>query len=107
MKRLMRSNIPGEVTMVRDLLERAGIDCITRGEQLGGALGDIPFLECEPEVWVLRDEDMAAAQRVLARHRAPSGSAARWRCSNCSEWVEGQFEACWRCGTLDTADNQG
>ena len=101
MKRLMRSASVGEIGLVRGLVERAGIKCITKNEQLAGALGEIPFLECEPELWVVHDEDLERAQQILAAHNAPAESRAQWRCDHCGELNEGQFGACWQCGNPD------
>ena len=57
-----------EIAHLRNLLEAAGIACYVRNERLGGALGEIPFVECWPELWVLRNGD--ALQRARAdRHR--------------------------------------
>ncbi len=93
--------MPTEIGLVRGLLEHAGIECITKNEQLAGALGDIPFLECEPELWVVHDADLARAREILASHRAPAHSASVWRCDVCGELIEGQFGACWQCGNPD------
>jgi hypothetical protein len=101
MKRLMRSAMASEIGLVRGLLERAGIQCHTKNEQLAGALGDIPFLECEPELWVLHDEDLDRAQRILAAHNAPAHTTSQWRCRHCGELIDGQFGACWQCGNPD------
>jgi rubrerythrin len=101
MKRLIRDSSRAEIGLVKGLLERAGVACITKNEQLAGALGDIPFLECEPELWVIHDEDMPRAERILAAHRAPATGAAAWRCRECGELIDGQFEVCWQCGTPD------
>ena len=101
MKRLFRSSTMSEVGLLRGLLEQAGIACLIKNERLSGALGDIPFLECEPELWVLQDDDMPKAKRILAEHEAPPDATSQWRCSHCGEMVDGQFGACWQCGTPD------
>lgn len=101
MKRLLRDSSAAEIGLVRGLLERAGIACITKNEQLAGALGDIPFLECEPELWILHDADLPQATRILEAHRAPAHTTGQWRCRQCGELIDGQFEACWQCGTPD------
>jgi hypothetical protein len=101
MKRLMRSSTVSEIGLVRGLLERAGITCLTKNEQLAGALGDIPFLECEPELWIVHDDDLARAKRILAEHEAPASASSRWRCNHCGEIIDGQFGACWQCGNPD------
>ena len=101
MKRLIADSTRTEIGLVRGLLERAGIACITKNEQLAGALGDIPFLECEPELWVVHDDDLERARQILSKHRAPAVAASVWRCGACGELIEGQFGACWRCGNPD------
>lgn len=101
MKRLFRSPMMSEVGLVRGLLEQAGIACLVKNERLSGALGDIPFLECEPELWVLNEADLSKAKRILAEHESPPSAASKWRCSHCGELVDGQFSACWQCGTPD------
>ena len=93
-----------EVGLVRGLCERAGIECITKNEQLAGALGEIPFLECQPELWVVHDRDQRRAEAILATHEAPAAIHGRWRCDHCGEWIEGQFGACWQCGNADHSD---
>lgn len=97
----MRAVPASEIGLVRGLLERAGIKCHTKNEQLAGALGDIPFLECEPELWVVHDEDLPRAEQILAAHNAPVGSATPWQCSHCDEMIDAQFEICWKCGNPD------
>ena len=66
MKRLFRSPMMSEVGLVRGLLEQAGIACLVKNERLSGALGDIPFLECEPELWVLNEADLS---KIYARQK--------------------------------------
>lgn len=101
MKRLLRSALVSDIGLVRGLLERAGIECFTKNEQLAGALGDIPFLECEPELWIIHDADLSRAQIIVAAHMAPASTTEQWRCTHCGEIIDGQFEACWQCGSLD------
>ena len=42
--------------LLKELLEGEGIACLLRNEELFAALGEIPFLECLPELWVVDDE---------------------------------------------------
>ena len=104
MKRLLKHASLAEIGLVRGLLEHAGIACVTKNEQLAGALGDIPFLECEPEIWVLDDADLARATAILESHQAPAAASGQWRCSHCGELIDGQFQVCWQCGTPDRPD---
>ena len=78
------------------------MDCVIKNDQLSGGLGEIPFLECLPELWVLEDQDLARATTLLKNLEEPSGITAQWRCAGCGELNDGQFGACWHCGTADT-----
>jgi Putative prokaryotic signal transducing protein len=87
-----------ELAHLRNVLETAGIPCHVRNERLGGALGEIPFVECWPELWVLRNGDALRARGLIdvARSR-PAEPLPSWICERCGERVEGEFDACWRC----------
>jgi rubrerythrin len=44
------------------------------------------------------------ARQIVARHLkgaavSEAALAPAWRCPSCGELVEGQFQACWKCGT--------
>jgi hypothetical protein len=89
-----------EVAHLRNVLEQAGIASIVRNERLAGALGEIPFVECWPELWVLRNGDALRARGLINLARSATAGAHKapeWTCPDCGERVEGQFEACWRC----------
>lgn len=101
MKRVHVSEALAEVVHFRNLLEQADILCFVKNEQLSGGVGDIPFLECLPELWVARDEDYDRAVELIAEVRAERPAAREWTCRACGETNEGQFAACWRCGRLD------
>jgi len=102
LKRVYSNESIANVGHVRTLLEHAGIPCFTKNEQLVGALGEVPFLECMPEVWVYDDADEARAQALVAGAvAAPPDVAAPWQCATCGETNDGQFAACWKCGSED------
>jgi len=89
-----------EIAHLRNVLEQAGIACIVRNERLGGVVGEIPFVECWPELWVLRNGDALQARGLIDTVRAASSVPhPDWICAECGERVEGQFDACWRCST--------
>ena len=101
MKRLLSNESLAYVGHVRNLLEQSGIACAIKNEQLSGGLGEIPFLECLPELWVLRDADLPRARALLKSLEEGESGRGPWRCRHCGESNEGQFAACWRCGTAD------
>jgi hypothetical protein len=69
-----------------------------RNTQLASAIGDIPWLECAPQLWVIDDLDEGRARLLLAElHRAQAGPP--WTCATCGELLEAQFGQCWKCGS--------
>jgi hypothetical protein len=105
MKRVWSGSPLHDTAHLKNLLEQAGIGCFIKNGHLGGALGDLPFLDCAPELWVLRDEQAARAAAVLreALRPEPRGLGTLWRCGRCGEDNEAQFAACWSCGNVEVA----
>jgi len=79
-----------------NVLRAAGIGCTVRNATLSGAMGDIPFLECAPQIWIENRLDEARARDLIASLRLPL-DAPPWTCAHCGESIEPQFGACWRC----------
>jgi hypothetical protein len=104
MKKLLSHQSVTHIGYLRSVLEEAGIACLIKNEQLAGALGEIPFIECWPELWILDDAYRQQAQRLIAAAEAPAEAGEAWQCTNCGETVEGQFVACWQCGTEARSD---
>jgi hypothetical protein len=101
MKRVHASESLAEIGHLKNLLEQSGIACTIRNEQLCGALGEIPFLECLPELWVLEDAAVPQALRVIEDFDATAEAAADWSCRGCGEANEGHYALCWQCGRAD------
>ena len=84
--------------LLKGFLTENGIECEIGGTYLSMGLGEIPFTECFPELWVA-DEDLESAEEILEEwRRKPVGPQNSWRCRGCGEVNEGQFTPCWRCG---------
>lgn len=84
-------------TIWLESLRAAGIRCELRNTTLSGAIGEIPFLECAPQLWIEHESDEARALEILEQLRTPP-SGPVWRCLRCGEPSESQFGACWQCG---------
>lgn len=85
--------------MLKERLGAEGIACLVRNDELSTALGEIPFVECYPELWVVDDEVYPRARLLLDQwldEAEVTGPA--WLCPGCGERLEGQFEVCWKCG---------
>jgi Putative prokaryotic signal transducing protein len=85
---------------LKNILEGHGIACQIRGEFRGAAMGEIPPIECWPELWVMEKTKVELAKQIVAKVLEPQDDDLRhWRCSECGEEIDGQFTDCWKCGT--------
>ena len=97
--RVYSSQVLAMVHNVKNVLEMNDIRCEVRGEHLRIGLGEIPWTESWPELWILELSDLEKAkvlvQELLDAEPPSSGS---WNCEECGEQVENQFGECWNCG---------
>ena len=86
-----------DVGLVKGILEQEGIPCLMKNQTLAGAMGEIPALECWPELWITDERDLSLAMKIVQAALSPlSENALPWHCS-CGEEIEAQFTACWQC----------
>jgi len=97
-KRVYTAESIVQVTHVRNVLAAEGIASELRNDRLVGVIGEIPFLETWPELWV--DElDFERAQELVEQElHGPGLEEPDWTCPACGEHIEGQFTECWSCG---------
>jgi hypothetical protein len=81
----------------KNLLVASGIRAEVRNERLASAMGELPPAECQAEVWVAEDADVARAEQLLREGVTAQGEP--WTCPSCGERLEPQFTQCWRCGS--------
>ena len=91
------------VGYLRSLLEDRGIQCLVRNELLQGGAGELPPNECWPELWIIDPRDETLARDIIDNTKTPQARAA-WVCHVCGESAEGQFSACWSCGSQREID---
>ncbi|MGB5345256.1 MAG: DUF2007 domain-containing protein [Woeseia sp.] len=102
MKKVTSSSSIVTISHYRNLLQSEGIEAFLRNEHLGSIVGEIPFLEVWPELWVRNDLDYDRALQLIDTDRLIEESPGEnWRCVACGEDNEGQFAACWSCGKSD------
>ena len=91
---------------LREVLESHRIGCMTRNEYLAGGIGELPAMECWPELWVTDDADHErASELVRAMLAIDMDRYGDWTCPGCGEPIEGQFSTCWQCGADRAADD--
>jgi rubrerythrin len=96
MKKLTSADSTITINHFRNLLAAEGIRTQIRNEHLGSIMGEMPFVETWPELWVVNDLDFDRAKQLIESVENESPLAA-WRCTKCGEENEGQFGACWNC----------
>jgi len=103
MKKVYTSpNIP-LISIVKAALENHGIPCVLKNDNLSGALGELPFTEIWPELWILKERDLSKTEQLIQQIISdnPEHQAA-WQCPKCQEEIEKYFSECWNCGYIPT-----
>lgn len=101
MKKVYSRQDPLMIGHLKNVLESRGISCVIRNMYLAAAAGELPPIECWPELWVVDDARYSEAQAVLKETLAPLEIVKRpWKCAKCGEEIEGQFAECWNCGNI-------
>ncbi|MCU0950885.1 MAG: DUF2007 domain-containing protein [Burkholderiaceae bacterium] len=102
MKLLQRCDHRLQAEHYANVLRAAGIACQVRNTTLSGAIGEIPFLECAPQLWVDSALDEARAAQIIGSLQRPVDGPS-WHCA-CGETIEPQFGQCWHCGATPPID---
>jgi hypothetical protein len=84
------------VSIFQNILQEHGIRCWLKNEFLSAGAGEIPPIECWPQICV-EDDDFAEAKRIVDEALIVKVAEA-WKCVFCGEESEGQFTECWKCG---------
>ena len=82
---------------MRGLLAVAGIEARVFNEYAGGALGELPFAEVAPSVWIEKERDLTRARQVVATYENAAAALGTTRCSACGEESPRDFAVCWQC----------
>jgi hypothetical protein len=84
--------------IVLGLLRQAGIEATVLNEHARGGLGDIPFGEAYPEVWIEDDRDVQRARTIIHQYQSTPVNTATRKCAACGEESPANFDLCWNCG---------
>ncbi len=101
MKCVYRAESLVDARIYADCLEGHGVPGEIFGENAVGALGELPVIG--PEVWILRDNDLERAERLVAMLaddiQRPDRGATR-ECRHCGETSPAGFDLCWHCNRV-------
>lgn len=90
------------VYQVKSILDDAGIPCFVKNELVQGAIGEIPPMDAEPEIWLQDREWQSKAQKILDSFYEEQADISAdnkndWACAHCGQLNEFQFAICWKC----------
>lgn len=82
------------------MLESDGIESFVKNLNQSSLMGEVPFAEVYPELWIMHDADCDQALRLIDIYKnAAPQHAADWICAKCGSEVPKEIGECWNCGT--------
>jgi len=84
----------------QSILAEAGLECFVKNSNASSVMGEVPYTEVWPELWLINESEEARAREVLAEYeRSLDQPIEAWTCPQCQTAVEAGFGECWNCGT--------
>lgn len=97
MKKIYTANDLIEANIILGLLENAYIPARLFNVYAQGGVGEIPFTQTYPEVWVIRDLDFKYGQKIITAYEQTPVETITLICPNCQEENPYHFQLCWYC----------
>ncbi len=85
------------------LLRADGIDARILNASAYGGVGEIPFDQAYPELWLVDPADLDRARVVFEAFDRPFDGTSDARCPACAEDNPASFAVCWHCGATLTS----
>lgn len=98
MRRLYQAHDLQQAHLLLHQLAQLGIRARVLNENAQGAVGEIPFVQAYPEIWLEREADRERAEAVVRAFEAAPAAEGDIRCRHCGETNPATFELCWQCG---------
>jgi len=97
MKKVYSTEILANAWNIRNVLEQHDIESVVKNENLFSVSGEVPFLECLPQVWV-KPLYFARATQIIAEIESSSiERGPDWTCVDCGESNLSNYSICWKC----------
>jgi len=100
MKRVYTASDLIDAQLLADSLAQERIGTHLFNASSVGAMGDIPFTNTWPEVWIVDERDSERAAALVQAHAARRVARGSVRCNACGEDNPSNFDSCWSCGEL-------
>ncbi|MGB8855377.1 MAG: DUF2007 domain-containing protein [Burkholderiales bacterium] len=90
-------NLP-DAHIVLNLLVQAGIDTQVFNANAQSGMGELPFTETYPQVWVMDDGQFLRAKNIVREYKLAPTDHRVVQCPECREENPANFGVCWNCG---------
>ncbi len=87
------------VGQMQSLLESNGIRTFLKNQYGSSVMGEVPFVEVVPQLFILKNKDLLRAKELLRLDLPVESPKPDWVCAQCGEENEGTFDECWKCGS--------
>jgi len=84
---------------MQSLLESHDIKTFIRNQYGSSVMGEVPFVEVVPELYILAEKDLARAKQLLQLDLPVEEPDDDWVCAECGVDIEGTLDRCWKCGS--------
>lgn len=88
------------VGQMQSLLESHGIRTFLKNEFGSSVVGELPFVEVIPQLFVIEEKDLDRAKELVSSEPRVEHPGADWNCPDCGSEVDGHFVQCWNCGKI-------
>lgn len=88
------------VGQMQSLLEAHGIPTFIKNQFASSVMGEVPFVEVCPQLYILDDRDLGRARQLLPPELPAPAHERDWICPECGVAIEGQFGQCWNCAAV-------
>lgn len=100
MRKILENVDSVRIGQLQAMLESDGIESFVKNLNQSSLMGEIPFAEVYPELWIMNDGDHEKALRLIDIYKnAAPQQAADWICPSCKSEVPKEIGECWNCGT--------
>jgi hypothetical protein len=85
------------VGQMQSLLEAQGIATFVKNQFASSVMGEVPFVEVCPQLYILHETDLSRARQLLLLDQPDPERTQAWVCAGCGMEMEAQFGECWNC----------